>query len=201
MDAGAGNAPYKSLFTHTRYECADFEQIDKPYLTPTYSCDLAHLPVEDHRFDAVLFTQVMEHLPDPLAVLRELHRVLKPGGRLLYSGPLFYEEHEQPYDYYRYTQFGLRYLFAQAKFEVQRLDWLEGYFGTLAYQLASVSAYLPGDRHNYGGGGIGLVAAVIGRILRVACRIGSPLLHRLEMRHKLTTLGYPKNYVAILTPQ
>ena len=109
LDAGAGTSPYKSLFAHARYESADFEQVNKAYAHQTYTCDLSAIPVEDSRFDAVIFNQVMEHLPEPRAVLCELHRALRPGGRLIYSGPLFYEEHEKPYDFYRYTQFGVRY--------------------------------------------------------------------------------------------
>jgi SAM-dependent methyltransferase len=197
LDAGAGISPYRSLFSHTNYESADFGQVDKPYAQPTYTCDLTRIPVEDNRFDAVLFNQVMEHVPEPLAVLRELHRVLKPGCRLIYSGPLFYEEHEQPYDFYRYTRFGVRYLFGQAQFDVERLDWLEGYFGTLGYQFRTASECLPRSRQGYGGGTVGLLAALGAGVVRIACRRMSILMHQLEMRHKLTTAGYPKNYVAI----
>lgn len=119
LDAGAGRAPYRSLFAHARYESADFEQVDKVYAPSTYVCDLSEIPVEDGRFGYVVFNQVMEHLPEPLTVLEELHRVLEPGGRMIYSGPLFYQEHEQPYDFYRYTQYGLRHLFGRAGFEIE----------------------------------------------------------------------------------
>jgi SAM-dependent methyltransferase len=198
LDAGAGQSPYRELFEHTRYECADFQQVHTKYAPQTYVCDLRSIPVEDGRFDAIVFNQVLEHVPEPLVVLRELARVLKPGGRLIYSGPLFYEEHEKPYDFYRYTQFGLRYLFSQANLTVERLDWLEGYFGTLGYQLRTASDSLPRSRHGYGGGMVGAFAAFASPMLRGVFRASSILLHRLEMRHKLTTSGYPKNYVAIL---
>ena len=195
LDAGAGTSPYKPLFSHVRYESADFEQVDKPYAQQTYTCDLSAIPVEDNRFDAVLFNQVMEHLPEPRAVLRELHRVLKPGGRLIYSAPLFYEEHEKPYDFYRYTQFGIRHLFTQAQLEIERLDWLEGYFGTLGYQWGTAARALPTNRHDYGGGALGLAAASAAIVLRPVLARLSRAMHRLEMRHKLTTAGYPKNYI------
>ena len=81
---GRRNSPYKSLFAHARYESADFEQVNKAYADQTYMCDLSAIPVEDSRFDAVLFNQVMEHLPEPPAVLCELHRALRPGGHLMY---------------------------------------------------------------------------------------------------------------------
>src|SRR5262245_29656324 len=123
LDAGAGDAPYKPLLAHTRYESADFELVDKRYARSTYVCDLSHIPVEDSRFDAILFNQVMEHLPEPKLAIRELARVLKPGGRMIFTAPLFFEEHEQPYDFYRYTQFAVRYLFTEAGLRVDRLDW------------------------------------------------------------------------------
>lgn len=197
LDAGAGTSPYKPLFAHARYESADFEKVDKPYAHQTYTCDLTAIPVEDGRFDAVLFNQVMEHVPEPAAVLAELYRVLKPGGRLIYSAPLFYEEHERPYDFYRYTQFGVRYLFTRSRFEIERLDWLEGYFGTLGYQLETAARALPRTREDYGGGAIGIVSALVARRLRPVLAHLSVAMHRLEMRHKLTTAGYPKNYIVI----
>ncbi len=197
LDAGAGTSPYKSLFAHARYEAADFEQVNKSYAHQTYTCDLSAIPVEDGRFDAVLFNQVMEHLPEPRAVLHELHRALRPGGRLIYSAPLFYEEHEKPYDFYRYTQFGVRYLFTQAGFEIERLDWLEGYFATLGYQWGTAARALPRRRHDYGGGIVGLIAATGAVVLRPVLAGLSVAMHQLEMRHKLTTAGYPKNYIVI----
>jgi SAM-dependent methyltransferase len=197
LDAGAGTSPYKSLFAHTRYECADFEQVHKSYAQQTYKCDLSAIPVEDSRFDAIVFNEVMEHVPEPALVLCELHRVLKPGGAMIHSAPLFYEEHEQPFDFYRYTQFGIRHLFGKAGFEIERLDWLEGYFGTLAYQCTTAARVLPRHPSRFGGGLTGAAAAVGAALLRPAFGLLGTLLHGLEMRHKFTRRGYPKTYVVI----
>ena len=131
LDAGSGRAPYRDLFTHARYETADFLAVKgKTYTEQDYVCDLADIPVEDARFDHVLLTQVLEHIPEPRLVLAELHRVLKPGGTLWLTAPLFYAEHEKPYDFYRYTQFGLRHLLEGAGFAVREVEWMEGYLGT-----------------------------------------------------------------------
>jgi len=197
LDAGAGNSPYKPLFAHTHYESADFERVTKSYAPQTYTCDLSAIPVEGDRYDAVVFNQVMEHLPEPFVVLCELHRVLKPGGAMIYSAPLFYEEHEQPYDFYRYTQFGIRHLFSKAGFELERLDWLEGYFGTLGYQCTSAAQMLPRHPRRFGGGVVGVLSAAAATVLRPAFGLLGAWLHRLEMRHKYTGSGYPKNYVVI----
>ena len=199
LDAGAGSSPYKSLFNHAQYESADFEKVDKKYASTTYVCSLERIPVEDCRFDFILFNQVMEHLPDPKLVLAELNRILKPGGKMIYSGPLFFEEHEQPYDFFRYTQFGVRKLFSAAGFMIERLDWLEGYFGTVGYQLDCMARYLPLNPQDYGGGIIGYAVIPIMALLKIIFGGGSIFFHRLEIRFKFQRNGYPKNYLAIVS--
>lgn len=198
LDAGAGNAPYKHLVSHANYESADFEKVDKEYAKSTYVCDLNDIPVEDGRYDFVLFNQVMEHLPEPRLVLKELFRVMKPGGRLIYTGPLFYEEHEQPYDFFRYTSFGVQLLFQQAGFAVQRLDWLEGYFGTVAYQMNRMGQYLPTRPSSIARGVLGVVLCPLMILLKAQMIALSVLFHWLETRMKYTDRGYPKNYVAVV---
>ncbi len=199
LDAGAGDAPYKSLFDHARYESADFEKVDKVYAPSTYVCDLRKIPVEDQRFDYVVFNQVLEHLPEPQFVLSELHRVLKVGGKIICTVPLYYEEHEQPYDFYRYTQFGLRYLFDSAGFVIDRLDWLEGYFGTVGYQLHGMSRYLPWKPAEWNPGLLGYTCAPLLVALKASCAIGAVVMHHLETRVKYRSRGYPKNYVVLAT--
>lgn len=195
LDAGAGEQPYKPLFAHCDYESADFEGSPRYYVKPTYSCDLAAIPVEDARYDAVLINQVMEHLPEPLKVLRELKRVLRPGGTMICTAPLFFEEHEMPYDFYRYTQSGWRHLMQEAGLDVLELRWMEGYVSTVAYQLQTACKYLP----------IIPVPGVMGWLcapLMVGCKAAfgalSVLFHALDERHRFTDRGFPKNYVVIV---
>jgi SAM-dependent methyltransferase len=183
LDAAAGAQPYRHLFAHAEYESADFELVEKAYGSTTYVCDLTAIPVEDGRFDYIVFNQGLEHMPDPMRVLRELNRVLKPGGQMLCTAPLFYEEHEQPYDFFRYTQFAYRHMLPASGFEIERVEWLEGYVGTVAYQLESASRYLPR--------GIGW-AVVRGLFAGL-----SLIFHRLDLRHRHTAAGFPKNYVVI----
>lgn len=186
LDAGAGEGPYRHHFDHAVYEAADFQQVPgKAYSGNHYVCDLAAIPVADDRFDLVLCSQVLEHIPEPLEVLKELRRVLKPGGLIWASAPLFYEEHEQPYDFYRYTQFGLRRLFEEAGFRDIEIDWLEGYLGTVSYQLDVAARATEGRgrwRH-------------AGPLLRKA----SELAARADVRHRLTGVGHPKNYTLVGT--
>ena len=201
LDAGAGMSPYRYMFQHALYESADFEKVDKKYEPSTYVCDLKDIPVEDNRFDFIIFNQVMEHLPEPKLVLRELSRVLKPGGKMIYTGPLFYEEHEIPYDYYRYTQFGLKHLFAETGFAIERLDWMEGYFGAAAYQLNCMARYIPFLPKHLGGGLLSYGLAPVMLLLKCVFALSSLLFHRLEVKAKYTGKGYPKNYIAIVCSQ
>jgi SAM-dependent methyltransferase len=198
LDAGAGEQPYRPLLKHVRYESADFEEVNKDYAKSTYVCDLKAIPTEGDKFDYIIFNQVMEHLPDPKLVLKEFYRVLKPGGKIIYTGPLFYEEHEIPYDFFRYTQFGLKELFSSTGFDIERIDWMEGYFGTVAYQLNRMGKYLPVKPSDIGIGILGFLLAPFLLMMKVSCSLSSVLFHRLEVKSKYTKKGYPKNYVAII---
>jgi hypothetical protein len=80
---------------------------------------------------------------------------------MLCSAPLCYEEHEQPCDFFRYTQFGMRHLLSSAGFVVDRLDWLEGYLGTAGYQLNTMARYQPRQARALGGGVVGHGAGIL----------------------------------------
>jgi SAM-dependent methyltransferase len=198
LDAGAGDGMYASAFEHARYESADFLQVEgKVYAPVTYVCDLRELPVEDGRFDLVLCAQVLEHLPEPLAALKEFHRVLRPGGRLWLSCPLFFEEHDKPYDFFRYTSFGLERLLDEAGYDDVALEWLEGYFGTLAYQLRFAADNLPRSPAAYGSGAGARASALAVRIARPVLKSASAALTGLDLANRVTDVGMPKNYAAV----
>lgn len=118
----------------------------------------------------VLCTQTLEHVSDPLVALHELYRVTQPGGALWLSAPFTFEEHEQPYDFYRYTRFGLRYLVEGAGWAVENLDWQEGYLTQLGYELRTAARSLPLGPARYGGGARGIMAALLAWPLRPALR-------------------------------
>ncbi|MDR2579676.1 MAG: class I SAM-dependent methyltransferase [Fibromonadaceae bacterium] len=180
LDAGSGSAPYRELFAHAKYESADFCKVDKRYEPSTYICDLANIPAESERYDFVILSQVMEHLSEPQKVLTELHRILKKGGIIFASAPLFWEEHEQPYDFFRYTQFAWKKLFAEAGFEIQKLDWLEGYYGTISH-LFSLMNNLP--KYKF-------------LPIKIFNKFCSLLFYYLETKHKLK-IGTPLHYFCI----
>jgi SAM-dependent methyltransferase len=159
-----------------------------------FVCDLAEIPVDDGTYDLVLFTQVLQLVPDPLIVLRELHRVLAPGGRLLLSAPLAYEEYSDPYDYFRFTQSGLRLLLERAGFHIETLEWLEGYHGTLSYQCSLAARDFPWQPWKLGGGAVGVLLAAPMFGLKIAFRVLADVFAWIDVRYKVTDVGHTTNY-------
>lgn len=116
LDVGCGNSPFRHLLDPavTRYQGVDVAvAADFGYQNPdTVYYDGHVLPFPDASFDAVLCTEVLEHIAEPAETIREIYRVLKPGGRLLLTIPWSARFHYQPHDYHRYTPSMLLRLFA-----------------------------------------------------------------------------------------
>ena len=129
------------------------------------------IPQPDATFDGILCTAVLEHLEEPKAALAEALRVLKPGGHAVYTVPLYWHLHEEPRDFYRYTQHGLQYLFDAAGFEVVKLCPAAGFWVTfgseLSYYLQTVA------RGPFRG---------IAKIITVLDNLVFPLLDRIDRR-------------------
>jgi SAM-dependent methyltransferase len=184
LDAGAGEAPYRNHFAHVEYRTADFAAVDKVYGEIDYICDLSSIPVPDSTFDIVLASQVLEHMSEPIATLSEFKRVLKPSGELWLTAPLFFPEHEQPYDFFRYTQFAWRKFADDVGFKIVELEWLEGYDGTLSYQFAMAAR--ASNKWN-----------ISAKVLYYGL---AAVYARRDMRRRRTSVGMPKNYRVIMTP-
>jgi SAM-dependent methyltransferase len=132
LDAGAGEAPYRELFAHCDYRTTDWSSSVHPGAAQAdIVASLDDLPVADGSFEIALLTQVLEHVVDPIAVLAELRRVLVPGGRLLLTVPFVGELHEEPWDFYRYTNHALSELLLRAGFAVVRVEPAGGYYTAL----------------------------------------------------------------------
>ncbi len=110
LDIGAGECRYRHLFNHCEYRTQDFYQYhgtkeglfkDKwQYGEIDYVCDATAIPVDNGSFDAVLCTEVLEHVPEPIKVLREIARILKLNGWAFISAPFVSGLHQQPYHFY-----------------------------------------------------------------------------------------------------
>ncbi|MCB9978512.1 MAG: class I SAM-dependent methyltransferase [Rhodospirillales bacterium] len=92
----------------------DLVQIDiDPARAPDIVADVCDLSMmQAGSFDAVFMLEVLEHVKTPQAALDEIYRVLKPGGALFLSTPFIFPLHDEPYDFYRYTKYGLAHLLA-----------------------------------------------------------------------------------------
>lgn len=115
LDLGAGRAQFHDLFAGAKtFVAADFF----PYPDVNLICDLTQrLPLANDAFDVVIASNVFEHLPNTSEVLRECHRVLRPGGSLFATIPFLVSVHQAPYDFHRYTPFMLKRLLLDAGFD------------------------------------------------------------------------------------
>ncbi len=120
LDVGCGSKPYRNLFTVDSYTGMDIEQSGHSHENEDIDIyyDGHTFPFEANHFDSILCNQVFEHVFNPEEFLSELSRVLKSGGNLLLSVPFAWDEHEQPYDYARYSSFALKFLLEKHGFEV-----------------------------------------------------------------------------------
>lgn len=116
LDVGCGTQPYRPYFKHiNRKTACDF---DANRGAVDFACPADKIPLPDSCMDSILCTEVLEHVPNPLAVWREFHRLLRPGGRVLLATPMYWPPHELPYDFYRYPEHGLRHLVKESGFEL-----------------------------------------------------------------------------------
>jgi len=131
LDLGCGNKPYEEWYnpkTKTQTGC-DVAQSDKNKVDVI--CLATDLKFENNTFDTVLATQVLEHVYDHHAMIKESYRVLRPAGRMILTVPFTWELHEEPYDFFRLTKHGLKELFEEAGFEIVYIKANGGKWATI----------------------------------------------------------------------
>ena len=138
LDYGCADVPYRHFFP----AAAEFVAADlpgNPHATLELRPDTT-VPVEDATFDALISTQVLEHVADPALYLSECFRVLRPGGRMLLSTHGVFVYHPDPVDYWRWTCAGLRKVVEAAALEVVRFEGMIGLAAT-GLQLVQDATY------------------------------------------------------------
>ena len=143
LDAGAGDMKYKSIFFGYKYTSQDITS----EFGADIVCDISSIPLPDHTFDAIMSVQVLEHIKDPQSAFNELNRLLKPGGKLFLSTHLVFALHMEPYDYFRFTKYGLQHLAETAGFAVVSIKAQGGIFITISKLIQiSIPQILPDSK-------------------------------------------------------
>jgi SAM-dependent methyltransferase len=131
LDVGAGSAPFAHRLRADRYVALERETRFRPAVVGSADC----LPFAGASFQGAICTEVLEHLPDPRRCLREIARILAPGGHLYVTAPMLWSLHYEPHDYYRFTGHGLRHLAEEAGFTVLAVEPLGGLLSFVSMRL------------------------------------------------------------------
>lgn len=119
LDVGCGTKPYAHLYRSNEYLGLEIDtpqnRINK---NADYFYDGNNFPFDDASFDSLVVNEVFEHVFNPDNFLSETLRILKPRGMILLTMPFVWDEHEQPYDFARYSSFGIKALLEKHGFEV-----------------------------------------------------------------------------------
>ncbi len=136
LDFGCGRKPYRELFQVSEYIGVDIEISghDNAESPVDVYYDGKVLPFEDESFDSLFSSEVLEHIFNPSEILPEIYRVLKPGAVGLITVPFGWPEHEVPYDYGRYTSFGIQHLLRSHGFEIVSIT-KTGHYVEVLWQL------------------------------------------------------------------
>lgn len=146
LDLGCGKAPlflaYRDFVTDNT--CVDWENTQHGNGHLDFECDLTKkLPFTDGEFDTIIVSDVLEHIPQPGHLWLEMYRILAAGGRIIMNVPFYYWLHEQPHDYYRYTEFALKRFVEGSGLNMLQIESIGGVPEIVADILAKCVLRLP----------------------------------------------------------
>jgi SAM-dependent methyltransferase len=132
IDIGCGKKPYRDILKPLVTEHIGVDHVDTFH--DKANIDLFgtayEIPSGDTQFDSAISTAVLEHLEEPEKAILECYRVLKPGAHAIYSVPFIWHLHEEPRDFFRYSKYGLKYLFEKSGFAIVEMVPLSGFWVT-----------------------------------------------------------------------
>jgi SAM-dependent methyltransferase len=137
LDIGCATKPYESIFATYVKKYIGLDHQNSPHVLPkdVIIASAYDTKLSSSSIDTILCTEVLEHLERPSNAIREMHRLLKPGGYVILTVPMFWHLHEEPRDFYRYTKYGLKYLFEDAGFKIEEVKPLSGFIVTFCQEL------------------------------------------------------------------
>ncbi len=151
LDVGAGEAPWRELLhpavTYIAVDVESAAEFGMAKHLETHYYDGTTLPFVDARFESVLCTEVLEHVPDAAKFLAELNRVLTPNGLLILTVPWSARIHHVPHDYARYTRYGLLTFLQAAGFSQVEIVPRGNDVAAIANKLIVIAASLLRPRH------------------------------------------------------
>jgi len=119
LDIGCGSKPYKKLYDSSEYIGLEFDTpTNRKIKNADFFYDGKIFPFNQDDFDSVVANEVFEHVFNPDYFLDEIYRVLKKDGKIIMTMPFVWDEHEQPYDYARYSSYGIKSILERHGFEV-----------------------------------------------------------------------------------
>lgn len=138
LDVGCGSRPYESLINSEKYIGMDVAESGNP--AGRKRCDLLYdgvtFPIGNESVDGVICTQVLEHAKDPGGMIAEIRRVLRPSGSLILSAPFSWQEHEKPYDFTRFSSYGLINMLKWHGFQIKEHYKTTGSIETIAQAIS-----------------------------------------------------------------
>ncbi len=153
LDVGSGPQPFKKHCSHLQYVSQDFSQYnpaDNPsglhledweYSKQDIICDIVSIPRDNASFDAILCTEVFEHIPAPIDAIKELSRLLKPNGILILTAPFCSMTHFAPYFFYTgFSRYFYETHLTQNNFEIVELSPNGNYFKYLLQETSRFSS-------------------------------------------------------------
>jgi ubiquinone/menaquinone biosynthesis C-methylase UbiE len=151
LDAGAGEQKYKKSCTHLHYVAQDFDKYDgegnarglqtgaRNLSNLDIVCDITAIPEPNGAFDVIMCIEVFEHLPDPVAAVREFARLLRPGGQLILTAPFCSLTHYAPYHFYSgFNRYFYEKHLSDYGFQVDELVENGNYFEYLAQEVRRI---------------------------------------------------------------
>jgi len=125
LDLGCGKVPLYEAYKNFIVEniCVDWNNSLHKNQYLDFEVDLnKKLPFADEEFDTVILSDVLEHIMHPKKLLEEIRRILKKDGKLLMNVPFYYQIHEAPYDFFRYTKYALEMMAEDSNFKIIYLE-------------------------------------------------------------------------------